>query len=212
MDYIKLKYKYLCVLNSDINEHLPTLYNYASMCNSVFETGVRGVVSSWALLYGLLNNNDDKRKRFLMNDIEDCDVEEIVKASNGLNIDISFKLQNNLLIEFAENENYDLTFIDTYHVYPQLIRELNKFSKVTNKYIIMHDTTIDEHYGEVIRSCNGYNFQVIQEHSKRTGYSVEHLVKGLHPAIEEFLSNNKNWIKKEKYTNNNGLTVLERIQ
>lgn len=28
-------------------------------------------------------------------------------------------------------------FIDTWHVYEELKRELNKFSKITNKYIIL---------------------------------------------------------------------------
>ena len=37
------KYNTLCKTPSDINEHLPTLEKYAS----IFETGVRGVISSW---------------------------------------------------------------------------------------------------------------------------------------------------------------------
>ena len=64
MDAIRYKYNYLCQSYSDINEHLPTLYKYAQECDTVFETGVRGCVSSWAFLYGLLNNstsNCDKK-------------------------------------------------------------------------------------------------------------------------------------------------------
>ena len=37
------------------------------------------------------------------------------------------------------------------------------------------------------------------------------LPKGLWTAIEEFLYNNKDWIIWEKKPNNNGLTVLKRI-
>ena len=48
MDYIKNKYNHLSNKPSDINEHLPTLYNYATKCESVIELGVRGCVSSWA--------------------------------------------------------------------------------------------------------------------------------------------------------------------
>ncbi len=33
---------------------------------------------------------------------------------------------------------------------------------------------------------------------------------GLRSAVNDFLSNNKNWEVKEVYTNCNGLTVLER--
>jgi hypothetical protein len=65
---IEKKYLKLCKKKSDINEHLPTLFEYATKCESVFETGVRSCVSSWALVHGLLNNNSNN-KRILLNDI-----------------------------------------------------------------------------------------------------------------------------------------------
>jgi hypothetical protein len=34
---------------------------------------------------------------------------------------------------------------------------------------------------------------------------------GTFPAKREFLDNNDNWILKERFTNNNGLTILEKI-
>ena len=55
-------------ITSDINEHLPTLCRYAQECDSVFETGVRGCISSWALTYGLLNNKNETQKTLLLND------------------------------------------------------------------------------------------------------------------------------------------------
>jgi hypothetical protein len=103
------------------------------------------------------------------------------------------------------NQTYDLTFIDTWHVYGQLKRELIKFSAITNKYIIMHDTTVDEIYGETIR-CR-WN---AREQSVQSGFPIEEINKGLWPAVEEFLENNKDWELKERFTNNNGLTILER--
>ena len=57
MEYVKRNYEFLCRRPSDINEHLPTLFAYTTDCESVVELGVRGCVSSWAFLYGLLNNN-----------------------------------------------------------------------------------------------------------------------------------------------------------
>jgi len=62
MEYIKQKYNFLCKNKSDINEHLPTLYRYATQCQSIAELGVRGVISTWALIYGLLNNKKKKKK------------------------------------------------------------------------------------------------------------------------------------------------------
>jgi hypothetical protein len=190
--------------STDIMEHLPTLYEYAKECNSVFETGVRGCVSSWAFLYGLLDSESKNIKTLFMNDIDVCQIDNILSASKPFNnIVVKYEWKNNLLLDFTEK--YDITFIDTWHVYGQLKRELNKFSKLTNKYIIMHDTTIDEIKGETIR--NGWD---AQRQSYQTGIPVDEINKGLWPAVVEFVENNPEWYIKERFTNNNGLTILAK--
>ena len=204
MKYIEKKYSELCKTPSDINEHLPTIYNYAKKSESIFETGVRGVVSSWALIYGLLSNKNTSNPKIFMNDISECDLVELLEKTKELSIKISYKWSNNLTLDFGK-EKFDLTFIDTWHVYAQLKRELNKFNKITNKYIIMHDTTIDEYFGESLRM--GWD---VFEQSKTTGIPIEEIKKGVWPAIEEFLLENKEWSLKERYLNNNGLTILEK--
>jgi hypothetical protein len=184
-------------------QHLPTLYKYAKECDSIFETGVRGCVSSWAFLYGLLDSDNNKKILF-MNDIDNCNVEDLVNVSKQFsNIQVKYEWKNNLLLDI--NETYDITFIDTWHIYGQLKRELAKFSKITNKYIIMHDTTIDEIYGESIRM--GMN---IDSQSRSSGIPVDEIRKGLWPAVVEFLEANPEWYLKERFTNNNGLTILAR--
>lgn len=188
---------------SDINEHLYTLSKYASECESVFETGVRGCISSWAFVNGLLNNNSPNKKLF-MNDIDVCNVDELINATSNLPIIVEYEWKNNLELELKEK--YDLTFIDTWHVYGQLKRELAKFAPITNKYIIMHDTTVDEWQGETIRMHMNAN-----EQSKVSGFPLHEIYKGLWPAIEEFLDVNKDWVLHERYTNNNGLTILRRV-
>ena len=203
MDLLVNKYNFFCSRKGDINEHLPTLYKYALECESVIELGVRKVVSTYAFVNGLLNNNSSNKK-ILLNDINPCDISDLLKITKDLKVDIKYEWMNDLDLEIKEN--YDLTFIDTWHIYGQLKRELEKFSKVTNKYIIMHDTTVDGIKGETIRM--GWN---AEKQSKETGIPVEEINKGLMPAIEEFLENNKNWIMKERFTNNNGLTILEKI-
>lgn len=203
MEFIENKYKSLCNIPCDINEHLPTLYKYASECESVIELGVRGCISSWALIYGLLNNNSNIKK-ILLNDIRECNINELIESTKDLNISLEYKWINDL--ELIVNENVDLVFIDTWHVYGQLKRELKKFSEITNKYIIMHDTTIDAIYGETIRDNLNAELQ-----SEMSGIPIEEINKGLIPAIEEFLENNKNWILFEKFENNNGLTILKKI-
>mgnify|MGYP000161816068 FL=1 len=111
-------------------------------------------------------------------------------------------------------QKYDLTFIDTFHVYGQLKRELEKFSKFTNKYIIMHDTTIDGVIGEAKRGGGYGNYYYtnnkMDELSKITNLPVNEILNGLWPAIEEFLAMNHDWKLKERFTNNNGLTILEK--
>ena len=121
MEPIVNKYNILCKNSSDINEHLPTLYKYASECESIVELGVRGVISSYALVYGLLSNNSSK-KRILLNDIKPCDISELLRLTENLEINVKYEWINDLDLEITEN--YDLTFIDTWHVYAQLKREL----------------------------------------------------------------------------------------
>ena len=207
MDTVKVKFDLLCKnacpgKNSiDICEHLPTLYKYAKECDSVFETGVRGCISSWAFLYGLIQNKN--KKRLFMNDINSCDVSELVKVSKKFNVDIKYEWKNNLLLELKDR--YDIVFIDTWHVYGQLKRELVKFAPIANKYIILHDTTVDGIRGETVRI--GWN---AEEQSIKSGIPVEEIKNGLWQAVEEFVEKNKDWYIKERFTNNNGLTILAR--
>ena len=203
MEYVRRNLEILCRRPSDINEHLPTLFNYARECESVIELGVRGCVSSWAFLYGLLNNNK-ANKKLLLNDLTECNVNELVNVARSLNVQVNYVWIDDLKLEV--DGMYDLTFIDTWHIYGQLKRELDKFSKITRKYIIMHDTEIDGIQGETIRN----NWDAVKQ-SQETGFTVEEINSGLQKAIDEFLESNKDWRIKEVYKNNNGLTILERI-
>ena len=183
MNIVENKFQIHSNSSSDINEHLPTLSKYASECESVFETGVRGCVSSWAFARGLLQNSSSNKRLFL-NDIDVCDITELLCATKSLPIQIQFEWKNNLELDLSEN--FDLTFIDTWHVYGQLKRELQKFAPITNKYIIMHDTTVDEWQGETIRL--GMN---ARNQSMFSGFPLEEINKGLWFAVQEFLNSNK---------------------
>ena len=203
MEFIDEKYKTLCEKKSDINEHLPTLYKYASQCESAIECGVRYCVSSWALIYGLLNNNK-LNKKLILNDIQECNIIELKESVKDLDVKLEYYWKSNLEVELTEN--IDLTFIDTWHVYGQLKRELDKFGKITNKYIIMHDTTIDAEHSESVR-----NKHDIDSKMQTYNFTYEEVTVGLWRAIEEFLSENTEWKLLERYTNNNGLTILQRL-
>ena len=210
ISYIQNKYMALCNTPSDINEHLPILCQLATECSSILDLesgiGVRGIISSWALINGLLiDENTNFKKTLFLNDLQVCNIQELLEYTNNINIDIKYQWINCLDLEF-NGGTFDLVFIDTWHVYGQLKRELEKFSKLSNKYIVMHDTTVDEYEGETIR-C-GLN---AQKQSEESGFSLEEILQGLGKAIDEFLVKNSNWTLKKKYTNNNGLTILEKI-
>lgn len=198
---IDTKYVERCANWSDIYEHLPTLARYASECNHITECGVRSVVSSYAFAHALKNKKENK---LIQVDSEwNSNIDTFKTECINENINVIFHQQSSLECPI---EQTDLLFIDTWHVYGQLKRELERWNASVSKYIIMHDTTVDEWAGETIRlKWNP------REQSERTGIPVHEITKGLWPAIREFLAAHPEWKLRERYSNNNGLTILERV-
>lgn len=169
---------------SDINEHIPTLLKYGQECEHITEMGVRWIVSTWAFLGAA-------PKKLISYDIKNPshwgkNINHVYTVAKEYGLDFTFVEADVLKIDI---EPTDLLFIDTWHIYDQLKQELTLHGNKAKKYIIMHDTTTFGEQGE------------------RKPY------KGLWPAIEEFLEDNKGvWALKERFTNNNGLTILQRIQ
>jgi hypothetical protein len=193
-------YEARCKHTSDINEHLPVLYEYTKKCSSVVECGVRSIVSSYAFglgLKGTFNNS-----YYLVDPAASPSMPAFLQLCQSEGVNAQFWNQSDLVCPLVQT---DLLFIDTWHIYGQLKRELDRWHSSVNKYIIMHDTTVDEWHGETIRI--GWN--AIQQ-SKESGIPVEEINKGLWPAIEEFLVAHPEWTLEKRLTNNNGLTVLKR--
>ena len=173
-------YNQKCSTPSDINEHLPTLKRYAEKCEHITEMGVRWVVSTYAFMMG-------KPKTLVSIDIDSVEAhgintQDLVELAKTVDVDFKFIIGDTLVIEIEET---DFLFIDTFHTYTQLKKELELHSSKVKKYIGFHDTTAYAQIGE-------YN-QV-----------------GLWPAIEEFLYSNRNWYVYEKFANNQGVTILKR--
>ncbi len=189
---------------SDINEHVPTLSKYAEECESVVEFGVRAGVSTWGFAHGLIQNTlKNKPCRLDGFDLGPAPVPYSFLKDAGIPyLTCSFTQENNLHVAPVE---CDLLFIDTFHVYGQLKRELERHASGVRKYIILHDTTVDEYEGELRRV--GWNAVTM---SARTGIPVGELLIGLWPAVELFLARHSEWQIKERFANNNGLTVLQR--
>lgn len=200
VDLIESNYKSACTRPTDIHEHLPTLRAYTEKCRHVTECGVRAVVSSWAFAAGLLGKPDAK---LIQVDLVTNDhVVEFGTMARLAGIPTVFYQQSDLDCPI---EDTDLLFIDTWHVYGHLKRELSRWHSHVRKYIIMHDTTVDEWRGETLR-C-GWN---ATQQSVQTGIPVEEITRGLWPAVEEFIQQHPEWTIEQRYTNCNGLTVLKR--
>ncbi len=201
MSTIQNNYVRACITPSDINEHLPTLYEYAKKCDHITECGVRGVVSSWAFANGLMGR--PSVKLFQVDPDTNQNVVDFGNICRENGIPCVFYNESDLTCTM---ETTDLLFIDTWHIYGQLKRELERWNSHVTKYIIMHDTTVDEWQGETVR--HGWN---AEEQSKQFGIPVHEINMGLWPAIDEFLAAHPEWILEKRYTNNNGLTILKRV-
>lgn len=190
--------------SSDINQHLPMLRFLAHRCNSVIELGTRGGVSTGALMCGLMNREHKETTLTCVDINPTCDNTTRRRQCAQIGIQYSFKHGSSLDVDIEE---VDLVFIDTFHVYGQLIRELRRFAPHCRKFIAMHDTTVDSEVGELVR-C-GFDMQRTLD---RTGFSAREVTTGLQLAIDEFLAEfNLQWKLTYKSIENNGLTVLERI-
>lgn len=189
-------YNHLCTKRSDIYEHLPTLKLLAAHCSTIVECGVRGVVSSYAFAAGLPEDG----KLIMVDPYRSEQVDEFLKLEPRA----SFVHASDLECPLVQT---DMLFIDTWHVYGQLKRELAYWHDHVWKYIVMHDTTVDAITGETIR--NGWD---AVKQSAETGIPVDEIRKGLWPAIEEFLEEHPEWTIGARYYNNHGLTVLIRSE
>jgi GT2 family glycosyltransferase/tetratricopeptide (TPR) repeat protein len=86
----------------------------------------------------------------------------------------------------VEIEETDLLFIDTRHIYDQLKEELGRHARKARRYVVLPGTTAFADYGE------------------EPGH------RGVWDAVAEFVAVGM-FRLKERYTNNHGLTVLERV-
>jgi hypothetical protein len=179
---------------SDINEHFPAIIKYGSECETITEMGVRGIVSTWGWLACA-------PKKLISYDIHNPakwggDIQSVYDTAAAYNLNFEFKIADVLKIEIDET---DLLFIDTWHAYDQLKQELKIHSNKVKKYICFHDTT-------------SYEFNDEPKGHENT-WEGQSSGKGIWPAIEEFLmENNDTWVLKERFKNNNGFTVIERIK
>ena len=198
---LKAEYERLLATPSDMQEHLPTLYDYAQYCQTVIECGMRTCVSSMALLMGLAQNGMPK-KLYIGCDTEVLpEIEALPDVAKPYGVTVEFKHGNDLELEFPPA---DLVLIDTWHCYGQLKRELATFAPLTPR-IILHDTTVDALLSESVRMQDDLQAKVDE-----TGWDIGEIVLGLWPAVTEFLAFHPEWKLEHRYENCFGLAVLSK--
>lgn len=185
----KNEYISACKTPSDINEHLPILNILAKGCNHVTELGVRDGKSTRAFLHsGVILRSYDL---YL-----DNNVEELFKIAKLNKYDVEYIKGDSTKIDIEET---DLLFIDTWHCYDQLKKELNRHHTKVKKYIVFHDT---HSFG-----VNGENYN---SGDNQISKDIENNHMGILPAIIEFMIQNPEWKFHLHKKNNNGLTVIKK--
>ena len=173
---------------SDVNEHMDTLraLSRATLVHGqgkVAEFGTRTGRSTLALLAGRPAQ------------LTTCDVDPVaLHATEAMlrphasaeGVDFETYLGNTVVMPVISP--VDLLFVDTYHTYEQLKRELQRHGKQARFWIALHDTETFGWEGE------------------------DGCTPGLRRAIEEWIiaPGNDDWSVLVDYRNNNGLMVLQR--
>lgn len=166
MTIAEQKYQELKAKPSDVNEQFDTIRKYVAKGDIVVELGVREIVSSWALLA----NNPACLISCDVVDPPKENLDLIMKAAKEIGTEYHFALGESTNLEV--NPYIDVLFIDTLHLYSQIVKELWRFSEKTRKYIIFHDSIIPE-----VRSCIqdflfNTNWKFVEEHPSGTKLCV----------------------------------------
>lgn len=116
--------------------------------------------------------------------------------------DLNFKV----LFNGQEIPPANILSINSWSVYGNIRRLIAKYSHYVKKYIIIYGTTLDAQWGESLRKNHNIQFE-----SSQSGHSEETIKKGIWPAIEDFLKENRNWELYARIMEGSGITVLNRI-
>jgi len=215
--YIMSRYDKTYLTPSNINFHLPILRQYASGCTVIAEYGTQLDHSIWAFLYAFTSyiqpNIKDKDsvyvtplnigRLYCVNTVEPYVLQSVKDVAESANVTLKFIKGNSTKVILPEK--VELLFIDTFHVYGHLKRELSHNHLNVRKYIIMNNTEIDGEYGEAIR-CKLDLRHLVEIYD----YPPEEIMLGIYPAIEEFLSEHREWSICYETTDNNGLIIIHR--
>ena len=149
MEVINARYKELCSTPSDINEHLPVLRGYAARSSTVAEFGVRGIVSTWALLKGLAEGLlSDEDKRLVCVDVE---------AIPGIDRVAELAADVGVELHFLQGDSAKLTLpfdVDLLFIVSAAGPEVTRTGR--NGYFKMRRTPATPGYGHALTVCRDH--------------------------------------------------------
>lgn len=187
---IQKLYDEYCKTSSSINEHLPKLYDLATMCHNVVEIGVKWGRSSTALMLGCLG-------KLTSYDIQAHPKARALQKLAGSKWD--YIVADSRKVEIPQ---CDLLFIDSDHTYRTLAVELELHGSKPLKWLAFHDTIT---FG--VQAADGESGEY-KKNWERGKFNPE--THGIRLAIDDFMAAHPHWIIKYHCPNNNGLLILER--
>jgi len=179
-DKILMTYQRLCATPTDINEHLPALRKYSFNCAHITEMGVRSVFSTWGFLAGLMDRGGG-----VLHSIDITHPSKCGGAGTGL------ELVNNV----CEGEEIEFRFFEESSLEIDIQKTDLLFLDTLHFYVQLK-AELELHFSKVEK------YIILHDTDSCKGE--------LKPAIDEFLEKNKEWKVVEHFSNNNGLTILER--
>lgn len=170
MTLLEEKYAELLGTPSDVNYHFETIRKYVAPGDRVVELGVRECVSTYALMI-------NKPSALISVDIiepSNENLDAVKAAAKEAGIDFRFYQGDSVYIDIKP---IDILFLDTLHLYSQIVKELWRHSGRTSKYIIFHDSLIPE-----VRACIqdflfNLDWKLVEENQEGTGLAIVERIK-----------------------------------
>lgn len=113
----------------DMEPHISTIADYAAQFERVVEFGLRGGVSTWALLEGLPPDGE----------LTGVDISPDAPLPARVREDPRFRFVVGDSLEVELPERADLVMIDSSHEFTQTVRELHRASTLHPEVILLHD-------------------------------------------------------------------------
>ena len=191
---------------SDVRDHIADHVRLAMDCEVVMEVGVRGMVSTWGILWGLLHNHQ-ATKKYIGVDLyfpTGATWRKFEHVCVEAEVECIFLDQNDMSLVPADIGGVvDMLFIDALHTYCHVLYELTTFHPIVRQYIALHDTSAP--WGDHDEPYAG-------DYSEYPAW-MDRTKRGVFTAVQDFLAlYPTEWELIMKKENSNGYTLLARVQ